>query len=262
MCGRLLYLLALTTFFSLVSWWQATVSSAEELAESRRSRQAVNRVQQNLQVRLQTIGCALGSHVFLRVFKQEKELEVWLYSGGKYQEFTKYGICSISGELGPKLNKGDMQAPEGFYSITPRDLNPHSQGYLSMNINYPNSFDRYQGWTGSHIMIHGGCYSTGCFTLGRLEESDIASQEKPIEELWTLLLAAMQNHQSNVMVHVFPFRMTKAAMERVQGSQWLQFWLNLKEGYDFFERERRPPRISVHSGKYIIGESGTGRKGI
>ncbi|MCP4393337.1 MAG: hypothetical protein GY804_03575 [Alphaproteobacteria bacterium] len=57
----------------------------------------------------------LGSYVFMRIFKETKELEVWLQQkNGKYTLFKTYPICYYSGELGPKLKQGDKQAPEGF----------------------------------------------------------------------------------------------------------------------------------------------------
>jgi hypothetical protein len=52
-----------------------------------------------------------------------------------------YPICRWSGDLGPKVNKGDRQAPEGFYTITP-GLNPDSNYYLAINTGFPNAYDR------------------------------------------------------------------------------------------------------------------------
>ena len=36
-------------------------------------------------------------------------------------------FCRWSGDLGPKINEGDRQAPEGFYTITPGLMNSKFQ---------------------------------------------------------------------------------------------------------------------------------------
>src|ERR1700730_10327612 len=82
------------------------------------------------------------SPIILRTFKEEAELEVWKQdTTGHFQILKTYPICRWSGDLGPKFYEGDRQTPEGFYSITPELMNPHSNYYLAINIGYPNSFD-------------------------------------------------------------------------------------------------------------------------
>lgn len=66
-------------------------------------------------------------------------------------------ICSYSGDFGPKLEVGDLQAPEGFYYVTPERLNPYSDFHLSFDLGYPNTYDRHHGRSGSALMVHGGC---------------------------------------------------------------------------------------------------------
>ncbi|MFX8075094.1 hypothetical protein ABTK71_19430, partial [Acinetobacter baumannii] len=57
--------------------------------------------------------------IFVRVFKEESELEVWKQrSDGHFYHFKTYPICNWSGDLGPKVKQGDRQAPEGFYTVT------------------------------------------------------------------------------------------------------------------------------------------------
>lgn len=98
--------------------------------------------------------------IYLRVFKHEKTVEVWLKNleDSKYILFKTYAICSSSGDLGPKRKEGDGQVPEGFYTI---DLfNPTSNYYLSMRISYPNKSDailKSNKNAGGAIMIHGNC---------------------------------------------------------------------------------------------------------
>ena len=79
-----------------------------------------------------------------------------------FKLFKTYPICHYSGGLGPKLKEGDLQAPEGFYSVTKNKLNPNSRFHLSFNLGFPNALERSLGRTGSFLMIHGGCFSTGC----------------------------------------------------------------------------------------------------
>ena len=73
------------------------------------------------------------SPIILRVFKKEAELEVWKQdTTGHFQILKTYPICRWSGDLGPKLRQGDRQTPEGFYTITPKLINPNSNFYLAI----------------------------------------------------------------------------------------------------------------------------------
>ena len=88
----------------------------------------------------------IESPMLVRLFKQEAELEVWKQdAAGRFELLKTYPICRWSGELGPKIREGDRQAPEGFYNITPAQMNPNSQFYLSFNMGYPNAYDRAHG---------------------------------------------------------------------------------------------------------------------
>ena len=80
----------------------------------------------------------ISSPMLVRVFKTESELEVWKQDRtGRYALLKTYPICKWSGDLGPKVREGDRQAPEGFYDITPGQMNPNSQFYLAFNMGYP-----------------------------------------------------------------------------------------------------------------------------
>src|SRR5882757_200489 len=66
----------------------------------------------------------LQSPMLVRLFKQEAELEVWKQDRtGRFALLKTYPICRWSGDLGPKVREGDRQAPEGFYAITPAQMN-------------------------------------------------------------------------------------------------------------------------------------------
>ena len=99
----------------------------------------------------------------LRIFKREFELELWMKREDRFHRFAVYPICRWSGDLGPKLAQGDWQAPEGFYTVDAKALNPTSRWHRSFNLGFPNLFDRTHQRTGNYLMVHGGCSSTGCF---------------------------------------------------------------------------------------------------
>jgi murein L,D-transpeptidase YafK len=108
---------------------------------------------------LQQKNMPIHSPILVRVFKEEAELEVWKQDAtGRFQILKTYPICRWSGDLGPKLWEGDGQTPEGFYRVTPEQMNPHSNYYLAINIGYPNSFDKANTRDGSFLMIHGDCW--------------------------------------------------------------------------------------------------------
>ena len=101
-----------------------------------------------------------------RPLNQSGVLQIWLQHNDHPWIHASYDICRFSGKLGPKKLEGDLQAPEGFYRITQNDLAPWSRYDTALKLNYPNAYDQSLGRTGSHIMIHGGCESAGCFAMG------------------------------------------------------------------------------------------------
>ena len=185
----------------------------------------------------------LGQPAFIRIFKETSELELWLRDDAKaWKRFRTYPIACFSGLLGPKQREGDMQAPEGFYAVTKRLLNPASSYHLAFNIGYPNAYDLHHLRTGNLIMIHGDQVSIGCFAM----------TDPIIEEIYAITAAALEKGQTEVSVHSFPFRMTEARMQqaRAGGSPWLAFWENLREGHDLFETSGKPPAVVLEQDRY------------
>ena len=184
-----------------------------------------------------------GSPIFIRVFKEESELEVWkARDDGRFYHFKTYPICNWSGELGPKLRQGDKQAPEGFYTVARHQLNPNSQFHVSFNLGYPNAYDKAHGRTGEFLMIHGKCKSAGCYAM----------TDALIEEIYGLVREAMNSGQTSFEVHAFPFRMTDENMALHRKSRWYPFWSTLKIGYDHFETHRIPPQVAVCERRYVV----------
>ncbi len=215
-----------------------------QVPSSSRSSEAVRRVGPALEKELARKKLRLGAPLFIRIFKESKELEVWLEKEGRFELFKTYKIFNYGfGGLGPKLEKGDGKAPEGFYHAPPRAMNPHSKYHLAFNIGYPNAFDRARERTGSAIMVHGGRLSIGCFAM----------TDAKIEEIYCLAEAAFKSGQPFFRIHIFPFRMVPENMERHRRSKWFDFWTNLKSGYDYFEnRGHVPPNVEVSRGRYIF----------
>lgn len=192
--------------------------------------------------RLAAKGFANGAPIFIRIFKAESELELWIEKDGRYELFAVYPICHWSGTLGPKQQEGDKQTPEGFYTITSRQLHHVGRWPRSLNLGFPNAFDQAAGRSGSYILVHGGCSSVGCFAM----------TNPVIGEIYGLATAALRAGQRHIPAHVFPFRMTAANLDKHKTSEWAGFWSNLKEGFDSFERTRQPPRVSVCEARYHI----------
>ncbi len=185
-----------------------------------------------------------GAPVFIRAFKKERELELFLRdeATGKFSLFRTYPIVAASGDLGPKLAEGDGQVPEGFYFVPPKAMNPNSSYHLSFNIGFPNTYDRAHDRTGSYIMVHGSNVSIGC----------LAMTDEKIEEIYRLCEAAHKAGQPYFRVHIFPFRMTDENMAAAKDSEWLPFWENLREGYDHFEKNKIPPDATVKDLRYTF----------
>lgn len=200
----------------------------------------------SLDERLAMAGTARGAPAFIRVFKESRELELWLQAGERFVLAKVYPICAYSGRLGPKLRQGDHQAPEGFYAVSQGSLNPNSAFHLSFNLGYPNAYDRAHGRTGDFLMVHGSCVSAGCYAM----------TNPGIEEIYGLVEAALKGGQPYFRAHLFPFRLTEAALARRRKSPWAGFWRNLKEGYDHFERDRAPPDARVENGVYVFTPGG------
>lgn len=214
------------------------VAAAEGRAEA-----AARRVSPRLQRELGEAKLASGAPLLIRIFKLERELELWIDDGREYRRFRSYPICAYAGELGPKLRQGDGQAPEGFYRVRRAQMNPASRYHLSFDLGYPNAYDRSQARTGNYLMVHGSCVSIGCYAMG----------DAAIEEIYTLMSMAFDAGVREVPVQAFPFRFDRADVEvRLADPRWGEFWRELRAGWDAFESSRRVPQITVASSHYQV----------
>lgn len=185
----------------------------------------------------------LQSPILIRLFKQEAELEVWKQDrSGKFGLLKTYPICRWSGDLGPKVREGDRQAPEGFYSISPGQMNPQSAYYLSFNTGYPNAYDKSLGHTGSELMVHGDCSSRGCYAM----------TDEQIAEIYSLGRESFFGGQRAFQFQAYPFRMTAVNMAKHRNNPNMPFWRMIKEGYDHFEVTRQEPKVDFCEHKYVF----------
>lgn len=177
--------------------------------------------------------------IFVRAFKREMELELWARENEKpFRKVATYPITAPSGIPGPKRRQGDLQVPEGCYTIAV--FNPKSRFHLSLGLNYPNEADRIfadQERPGGEIYIHGGAASIGCLPLG----------DAAIEEVYLTALDARARGQSEIAVHVFPARMSGEAWKKFvrENPELRMFWEELQPIYEAFEKTHRVPSVSV-----------------
>lgn len=201
--------------------------------------------------KLNTLGIDTASfEVYIRGFKQEKELELWVKSvrDKTWKLYTTYPICASSGDLGPKRCQGDGQVPEGFYNVY--TFNPYSNYHLSLGVSYPNASDKVFACKrdpGGAIMIHGNCVTIGCIPI----------TDEMIRELYVMAVEARSDGQKNIPIHLFPARLSDeklAALKKEYTDKETQIlWENLKEGYDAFESTKQVPSPTVDAkGKYIF----------
>ncbi len=190
-------------------------------------------------------GMPLNSPIMMRIYKEEGVLEIWkAKTDNRFDLLKSYKICAWSGSLGPKRKEGDRQAPEGFYDIAPWQMNPNSSYYLAFNTGYPNQYDRLQNSSGTNLMVHGACSSSGCYSM----------TDAQMLEIFALARDAFKGGQKAFQLQALPFRMTPENMARHQHNPNLAFWSMLKTGYDHFEITKRPPEVAICDKKYVFNQ--------
>ena len=192
---------------------------------------------------LSEIGAKRGDPIYIRIFKKEHILELWVKVGKKYKLFNAYKVLRESGRMGPKKREGDKQNPEGVYKVSKSSLNPNSKYHLAVNIGYPNIYDRHLGRTGSAIMIHGSNKSIGCFAMG----------DSGIEDIYKIIEDALNGGQDSIDIAIFPFIMNDENMQKYDKFASLHsFWKQMQNIYYIFELERVPPKVIVLENSYLV----------
>jgi murein L,D-transpeptidase YafK len=190
-----------------------------------------------------------GFHLFIRAFKKEETLEVWIKEKGSdsFKLLRSYPFCTSSGAPGPKRKEGDLQIPEGVYHIN--HFNPESNFHLSLGVSYPNASDRIlsdKKSPGGAIYIHGNCVTIGCIPI----------TDDKIKEVYILAVEAKNNGQDNIPIHIFPSRLDENGI-RILGQEFgdthKSFWMNLRLVYDDFEKTKALRTITVDpKGLYVL----------
>ncbi len=195
-------------------------------------------------------GMSKDQPILIRSYKKESELEVWKRKAtGEYALLKTYPMCRWSGQLGPKVREGDRMAPEGFYAVSPAQMNPNSSFYVSFNMGYPNAYDRSHGRTGAHLMVHGACSSAGCYSM----------TDDQMGEIYALVREAHNGGQRNVQMQALPFRMTPENLAKHRMDPNIAFWKNLKEGADYFDVAKDEPQVAVTGGRYVFNRDASGQ---
>lgn len=192
-----------------------------------------------------------GFSLFIRAFKKEALLEVWVKESGKetFQLLTTYQFCATSGSLGPKRKEGDMQIPEGIYHIN--HFNPLSNFHLSLGVSYPNVSDKLLSdpkRPGGAIYVHGNCVTIGCIPI----------TDEKIKELYVLAVEAKNNGQKNIPIHIFPSKLDQTGLSKLKeeykhDAKLIKFWENLRSIYIDFENNKRLKKVNVNkNGEYYF----------
>lgn len=216
----------------------------------------VRQARENKETSLESLFAAKGINypphrIIITAYKHEQTLELWARpeTTNTFTLIKEYPFTAYCGTLGPKRKQGDLQIPEGFYTIT--HFNPYSNFHLSMLVSYPNRSDRllspYQN-PGGEIRIHGSCVTIGCVPIG----------DDAIEEVYVTCVDALSGGQVHIPVYIFPARMNAAGMGMLQllmqdDASLSTFWRNLKQGYDIFTVTQRMLMYSIDdSGRYVF----------
>src|SRR5271155_5752253 len=199
--------------------------------------------------KMEALDTTPSSPTVIRTYKKEAELEIWkMKSNGEYGLLKTYPMCRWSGQLGPKKREGDMQVPEGFYSIAPGQMNPNSHYYLAFNVGYPNAYDRAYGRTGGSVMVHGVCSSAGCFSM----------TDEQVADIYAIARESFAGGQREIQLQSYPFHMTAENLAKFRLDPNIGFWKDLKNGSDHFEVTKAEPSVTVCGKRYVFDATAKG----
>eukprot|EP01038_Epipyxis_sp_PR26KG_P008974 gene8974-12106_t len=193
---------------------------------------AIERTRQRLAFAYSDLGLTLGTPVYFRLIREQDRLEVWAKApSGAYSRLRNFKICSKDGALGPRQNTSSGQ-PEGFYTITASQMRPQGVGYLGINLNWPNAYDRGRGWRGAPSLLQAWLARRTQLAAGRLR-----------------LRATLRVNRS---------RYGRSLYHRLFGTGQgpkASFWRDLEPAWRAFERTKTSPQIKVQGRRYRVSES-------
>jgi len=227
----------------------ALLAGCDDQIESSGSARSLRPISQQTLALMDQLGTSSSAPTLIRTYKKEAEFEIWkMKSDGQYALLKTYPMCRWSGQLGPKTREGDHQVPEGFYTITPGQMNPNSAYYLSFNVGYPNAFDRAWDRTGGSIMVHGICSSAGCYSM----------TDAQIAEIYAIARESFNSGQHAIQMQSYPFKMTAENLAKHRFDPNIAFWKQLKNGADHFEVTKTEPAVLVCEKHYVFGAHADG----
>ena len=240
---RLLFSIAAIVFGLL------TLTGCQDTSIDDLSPKATRELPDKIVQKMKAKGMRKNAPVYFRLFKDEHVVEVWKQKdNGKFDMVQNYNICAWSGTLGAKYKQGDRQAPEGYYPIHPHQMNPASKYFLAINTGFPNAFDRANGRSGSDLMIHGACSSSGCYSM----------TDESVQQIFAFARDAFAGGQKEIILEALPFRMTPEKMAIFSAHKDFKFWTMLREGYDSFELTKIPPTVDFCEKKYVFNRVAEG----
>ncbi len=246
---RIRYLASLSLMALALAGCNDTLDSATSIDLSKVKNKVEQPLPDRIVAEMAKKGMDRNSPIMIRILKEEGVMEIWkAKTDNRFDKIAEYKICAWSGRLGPKVKEGDRQAPEGFYNLTPANLNPNSKYYLAINTGFPNKYDSANGRSGVNLMIHGACSSSGCYSM----------TDQQVLEIYAFARDAFKGGQKTIQLEAFPFRMTAENMVRHRLNSNIDFWKMLKAGYDDFEVTKRPPEVEVCEKKYVFNQQSDG----
>jgi murein L,D-transpeptidase YafK len=227
----------------------ALLAGCEDQFDSGVSGRSLTPIPSKTLAQMEALDTTASSPMLIRTYKKEAELQVWKKkSDGQYALLKTFPMCRWSGQLGPKTREGDRQVPEGFYTITPGQMNPNSHYYLSFNVGYPNAYDRAWDRDGGSIMVHGICSSAGCYSM----------TDEQIAEIYALAREAFNGGQREIQLQSYPFKMTAENLAKHRLDPNIDFWKQLKNGSDHFEVTKTETPVVVCGKHYVFGAQAKG----
>jgi murein L,D-transpeptidase YafK len=91
-------------------------------------------------------------------------------------------------------------------------------------------------------MIHGDCWSSGCYAM----------TDEQISEVYSLARDSFLGGRPSFQVQAYPFRLTPANLARHRNNPSLAFWKMLKIGNDHFETTQLEPKVDVCDRRYVF----------
>jgi hypothetical protein len=221
-----------------------TIGPSQTISLSAAARASIARSNTRLGFALDDSGIDWAAPVFLRLIKNTGRLEVWMVRNNRFVLFRRFKVCGDSDvSPGPRLSAAPNRVPEGIYRINANSLSVRTGRYLGVGIGWPTAVDRSFGarLPDGAVLLDGRCAGNGSIGL----------TDQDMEEVYTLLWAALQAGQSVIQFHIYPKPMgqnldpeTMAGYER--------FYRDLSSIWDAGGGQGNPPSVITTAKGYQL----------